>query len=243
MQPQSIQIPRPSETHVWQIDLEQQESTTERFERLLSSDERGRSEQFHFDHLRERYILTHGALRMILAGYFGKPPEKLQFGHGRFGKPFLVDPPVSIEFNLSHCEDLALVAITDGRSVGIDVEKVRELQYLDSIINRFFSAEEQRFITSVPAHVQARAFLTLWTRREAAAKACGLNLAAALGNLEIPTFPYGGGAVIGKTGGGDGTSRRSVDSWFLRDLEIGADHRGAVCVEGKMCELLVQEFK
>ena len=243
MQLQRIQIPKTSEIHIWRIQLENDLGAATRFERLLSRDEKSRSEQFHFDHLRQRYIITHGALRVILAGYLGKPPQTLQFGRGRFGKPFLVDSPGSVEFNLSHCEDLALAAITVGRSVGIDVEKVRQVQYLDSIINRFFSAEEQRFIASVPAHEQTGAFFTLWTRREAAAKAFSLNLEAALGNLEIAPFPFGGSTSISGTGGDQGAGSKSAEFWHVRDLKIGADHRGAVCVEGTACDLVIRDFK
>jgi len=236
-------LPKPSEIHIWQIDLEQHESAIRRFGKLLSAAERARSELFHFDHLRQRYILTHGALRVILAGYTGRSAETLQFNHGRFGKPFLAVPPDSIAFNLSHCEDLALIAITAGRPVGIDVEKVRRLQYLDSIVDRFFTAEERQFVTSVPAHEKPRAFFMVWTRREAVAKALSLNLSAALGNIDIPLFAKGEHALVKTPGGVPATDRGSSVSWVVRDLEIDPHYCGAVCVEGKKCELMIREFK
>jgi 4'-phosphopantetheinyl transferase len=243
VQYQTIQIPKSSEIHIWRVGLERQENAIKRFERLLSSDERLRSGQFHFEHLRQRYIITHGALRVILAGYCGRPPEALQFGHGRFGKPFLVDPPGVLEFNISHSDDLSLIAVTAGQSVGIDVEKVRQLQSLDLILNRYFSVEERRYIDSTPEPKQTQAFFTLWTRREAVAKALSLNLEAALMKIQVPLYPFGGKIVVSHFGGIEGNIGNIGHSWYIRDLKFGADYRSAVCVEGKTCDLSIREFK
>lgn len=243
MQYQTIQISKSSEIHIWRIELDREENAIKRFEPLLSRDERLRSEQILFNHERRRYVITHGALRAILAGYIGKHPETLRFGRGRFGKPFLADPPGSVAFNLSHSEGLSLIAVTAGQSVGIDVEKVRQLKSLKLILNRYFTVEERRYIDSTPEPNKTQAFFTLWTRREAAAKALGLNLAAALVKIRIPLFPFGGSTIVSHFRGIEGISGNIGDSWYVRDLKIGADHRGAVCVEGRKFELSIREFK
>ena len=242
MQPRSIQIPKHSKIHIWRVELSQQEGSIRRFERLLSCDERSRSGQFHFDHLRQRYIITHGALRTILADYLDQPPATLRFGRGRFGKPFLADPPGSLEFNLSHSEDLSLIAVTANRSVGIDVEKVRQIPPLDHILSRYFSVEERKYIRSKPELEQIQAFYMLWTRREAVAKALSLNLAAALMKISVPLYPSGGEIVASHFGGIEGINGKIGHSLYVRDLNVGDDHRGAVCVEGKKCDLSIREF-
>jgi 4'-phosphopantetheinyl transferase len=243
MQPLKSHFPDPAEIHVWKVPLLLQEPPPGNLERLLNREEKLRSEKFRFNHLRQRYIRTHGALRVILSGYCGKSPETLRFARSSFGKPFLADPPDSIAFNLSHCEDLALIAVSGGRAVGIDVERVRHLQYLDSILNRFFNAEERQYIRSASGDEQFRAFLTLWTRREAAAKALGLNLQAALTQILIPLFPSPGSIVATGFGGAEAKDNTHATSWCLKDLKLDTNHCGAVCVEGKKCALYARDYK
>ena len=168
----------------------------------------------------------------------------LRFNTGRHGKPFLVDPSDSdLHFNLSHSGDLALVTVTIGCSVGVDVEKVRSLQYLDTILERYFSVEERNFIHSAPKYKQTRAFFTLWTRREAAAKAFGLNLAAALNGIPIPIFPVGGCTSISRSETGESSGSSSSGSWYIQDLELDPEYCGALCTAEKNPAISIRDFK
>ena len=114
MQLQPCDLPHQSEIHIWKVSLLQQEPAAGSLEPVLSREEKRRSAQFHFDHLRRNYILTHGALRVILGSYCGRSPETLHFERGPYGKPFLADPSDILTFNLSHCEDLALIVVAVG---------------------------------------------------------------------------------------------------------------------------------
>lgn len=233
----------PPEIHIWKVSLRLEKSDTSCFEALLSRDEKQRCAQFRFDHLRRRYILAHGALRVLLSGYCGRLPETLRFRAGRYGKPFLADPPGRLHFNLSHCEDLSLIAVTPGGYVGIDVERVRPLQELGLALDRFFTAEERHYIRSAHGDDQSQNFFTLWTRREAAAKALGLNLQAALAKIRIPLFPPLGNTVVPGFMDALETSSKPETFWYIQDLKLDASHRGAVCFEGKKCAISVREFK
>ena len=226
----------PREVHIWRISLHQQQDVVARHRMLLSPEEKQRSEQFHFEKDQRRYTVARGSLRTILAGYIGRSPEELRFGTGRYGKPFLtgLGEAEKLEFNLSHCEDLALIAITSGRFVGVDVEKVREMQDLSLILNRFFTAEERDLIDSFPGEERTAAFLALWVRREAAAKARGLNLSAALAKTNLPLYPLGEGICI---------EEPDQRTWSIQDLKLDPYHVGAVCVEGKKCSFVIREFK
>jgi 4'-phosphopantetheinyl transferase len=90
---------------------------------LLSADERARAGQFMFDRDRRRYIAARARLRIILARYVGQAPAALQFHYGPHGKPALD----GISFNLSHSADLALLAVSRGTVVGVDIERVRPI--------------------------------------------------------------------------------------------------------------------
>jgi 4'-phosphopantetheinyl transferase len=225
------------------VNLKGYELTTARFERFLSSEEKRRVRQFRFDPMRRRYILTHGALRLILSDYLGTSPATLRFGKGRFGKPFLINSSEVVSFNLSHCIDLALITVTAGRSVGIDVERVRDLQYLDAIVKRFFSPDEQDLLYSAPAGERSHAFFTIWTRREAVVKALGLNLRTALTDIQVPPYACGGSTVVRNSGTDEPVQQGASNAWCLQDLPLGPLHRGTVCVEGKESTLVVREFK
>ena len=93
------------------------------------------------------------------------------FATGRHGKPHL--PDGDLEFNLSHSGDLALIAIARGRRVGVDVEQLRPVIGLDDVAPRVCSAAELAMLASVAEPARTHAFLGLWTRKEALAKATG----------------------------------------------------------------------
>jgi hypothetical protein len=68
------------------------------------------------------------AVRGILAGYLGRAPETLRFARAPLGKPALLAEPTELEFNLTHSDWCALVAVARGRRVGVDVEGIRRGQ-------------------------------------------------------------------------------------------------------------------
>jgi 4'-phosphopantetheinyl transferase len=208
--------------HVWQVPLEQPPEQAVFFHGLLSPEEARRAAVFHFEKDRQRYAVARGALRAILAERLSVAPKALEFQLAPRGKLYLAGGP---GFNLSHCEDLALIAVADDdRAVGVDVERVRPLEDLGSVEERYFSPEERSFLAAADPAERPFAFLTLWTRREAAAKALGLDLQAALARIRLPPYDPGGTALVQLEGGGP---------WFLSDLGLDADHCGAVCVRGQ----------
>lgn len=231
--------------HVWRISLSQPQDRINRLFESLSLEEKHKSTRFHFERDRRRYTIARGSLRVILSEYLNESPTELRITNGPFGKPFLVhsNSIYQLQFNLSHCEDLALIAVTNERLVGIDVERVRELRNLRLILDRFFTSEEREFVDSAPRGQRFAAFLTLWSRREACAKALGLNLAAALSGLNVPVYPQGLNILLSHLGDVTTDRGESKTHWFLRDLELGPYHVGAVSVEGKKCSLVMQEFK
>jgi 4'-phosphopantetheinyl transferase len=196
-----------NEVYVWQVPLDRPPEEVAFLRGLLSPEEARRAAAFHFEKDRRRYAVARGALRVILAERLSIAPEALRFQQGPHGKPNLSGGP---GFNLSHCQDLALIAVTaDSQAVGVDVERVRPIPELDSIEERYFSVEERSFLAAAAFADKPRAFLTLWTRREAAAKALGLDLQAALSTIKVPVYVPGGTALsaIAEVGG--------INPWFL----------------------------
>ena len=104
---------------------------------------------------------------------------------GPHGKPRLAAPACDLEFNLSHAGAFALVAVTQGRPVGVDLEWARAELATDAIAEVCFSRDEQRRLNALAAQDRLPAFFRLWTRKEAFIKATGLGMSADLKAFDV----------------------------------------------------------
>jgi 4'-phosphopantetheinyl transferase len=147
------------EIHVWRIRLDTVEVPPP------TPGESARAARFATPVLRRRYLAAHGALRGILKQFTG---ARLDFALHEKGKPYLPGAP-ELQFNLSHSQGMALVAVTLDVPVGVDIERVRELAQHAAIAERYFPPSERQ-----PADVED--FFRRWTRYEAVLKAQGLGL-------------------------------------------------------------------
>ena len=109
------------EVHVWAVPLD---AETARLETLLSPDERVRAARYRYPDLRREFTAGRGALRKLVGGYLGIEPDRLGFVYEERGRPVLSSEfsGAGLNFNLSNARDLALVAVTRGRGVGVDLE-------------------------------------------------------------------------------------------------------------------------
>ncbi|MFY1674518.1 4'-phosphopantetheinyl transferase family protein [Plantactinospora sp. WMMB334] len=147
---------------------------------LLDADERARADRLE-PAGRRRFTVSHGAVRIIVGRCLDTAPQRIRWSHGRYGKPALADATAGLEVNLSHSGDLAVVAVSRGRPVGVDVQRL--LPRLDPVAMslRYFPPVEVRFVTGAddPAERSDR-FTRLWARKEACVKAAGGRLADGL---------------------------------------------------------------
>lgn len=141
----------------------------------LSRFEHERAARFVFERDRRRYLASHCALRQLLSTRIGTAAEQLVFDDGPFGKPALRNPP-HCAFNLSHSEDVAVVAMADQGEIGVDVEMLRPMPDAIELARENFSAAECAELAVTPAEHQSLAFLLGWTRKEACLKAIGSGL-------------------------------------------------------------------
>jgi len=150
----------------------------------LSADEQTRAAQFHFAPDRLRYERSHSALRMILGMVLDVDPLALRFGVHPRGKPYSLN--ADIHFNLSHAGDLAVCAIAD-RPLGVDVEPVRPIPDWRDIASMVFSRQERHALELSAADQRDALFFSLWTRKEALAKASGEGISDNLSVFSVPT--------------------------------------------------------
>jgi 4'-phosphopantetheinyl transferase len=184
-------------------------------ERQLSPDERDRASRFRFDRDRNHFIVCRGTLRELL----DIGPER-RFIYGDFGKPMLEDSPV--RFNVSHSHGMALIAITEGREVGCDIERIDPSFADDNIPEHFFSQYEVAALRALPEKEQCAAFFRCWTRKEAFIKACGMGMSLALDSFDVTLGPDQPAALL-----------RGADGWLLHDVEAPKGYAAAVVLEAK----------
>jgi 4'-phosphopantetheinyl transferase len=123
-------------------------------------------------------------LRQILGSYLALAPADVPIVTGSKGKPQLAAPH-TLAFNLSHCEDLALLAVAAHGSVGVDVEPLREVPRAADLAKRYFSTEEQLELAKAQPSELSERYLTYWTRKEACVKAWGIGIAANLARFSV----------------------------------------------------------
>jgi 4'-phosphopantetheinyl transferase len=184
--PVALALPE-NEVHVWQSALDLPEESVAVLFALLSPDERGRATRFHFDRHRRSFIAARGFLRHVLARYLKRTPDELAFTYGSRGKPNLAAE--DLRFNLSHSGDCAVLAVTRGREVGIDLEKIRPRVNLEGVARRFFAPAEVEALDSVAPGEKELAFFNCWTRKEAFIKATGEGLSRPLDRFEVSLRP------------------------------------------------------
>lgn len=166
------------EVHVWQSLTNAPLDLVSSLYRKLSPEEKIKAGRFKFPHDQQRFVISHGILRHILAAYVECDPSDLLFKKTKYGKPFLADQTGknAIRFNMTHSRDAVCYIISAMTAVGIDIEYVRPNFDWHSISKVYFTPQEVFQLESLPKEGQANAFYILWTRKEALLKAIGKGL-------------------------------------------------------------------
>ncbi len=159
--------------HIWRIDLD---GPIGDLSAPLSADESARATAKKLSRDRHRFILAHGAKRTILGGYLGIPGEELLIVAGDRGKPYLHHPDSDLQFNLTHCEGMALLAVAAGHPVGIDLEQVRDRPSQAKIARRMFPDSIYREMVQLPSEQFGVQFYRYWTELEARSKCIGAGI-------------------------------------------------------------------
>lgn len=211
---------------VWRISLHFQADSVKWIESTLSADETERAARFHFPADRDRFIAAHGSLRDILGRYLHCKPGELTFSINQYGKPVLKSH--KLEFNLSHSSDFVLVAVTQGRKVGVDVERIRQGISSYVIARQYFSKSEVAELEALPLEKREVAFFTCWTRKEAYIKAQGSGLSLPLESFDVSLTPNEP-AILRATR----PDPQEAVRWTLLSLQVDPRYASAVVVEGK----------
>jgi 4'-phosphopantetheinyl transferase len=173
---------------LWPVRLNVEDSLLPVFRSLLATDEVARASSFRFEHLRQRYTLAHGALRLLLGRYVCEKPSALRFVASRNGKPQLQGEG-TLRFNISHANGIALIGVTAACEIGVDVETIGPRDDMLELAHGFFCPEEAEELMSVDPQDRCRAFYSCWTRKEAYVKATSDGLRTPLDSFRVSLRP------------------------------------------------------
>jgi len=150
----------------------------------------------------------------------GVHPGCLEFDTTAAGKPFLASPAQNLEFNLSHSGRHSLIAVAQGRSVGVDIEVRRPISDILGVVVHVTTAREIKLLGQLPVSEIHASFFDLWTRKEAMLKALGQGFLIDPRQIEV--------------GIGPGRSYLNVDAriWTVETLAVGPGVTAAVAIEG-----------
>jgi 4'-phosphopantetheinyl transferase len=212
--------------HLWNVPLDLPDDIHELLVACLTTDERARCERLRFARDRRRFAASRGALRQLIGSYLRLPPTAVWLRYGPHEKPYLCgrDGP-TVQFNLAHSDALAIVALTQRRAVGVDVERIRSEFVSDRLAAAIMSPAEIIRFRALASEKRAPAFFSIWTRKEAYLKARGLGLSlrpdgidiAGSADLDLPA-PRGWSAPL-RLGG-----------WDLHAFTPAEGYAGAVAV-------------
>ncbi|RQS08137.1 4'-phosphopantetheinyl transferase superfamily protein [Burkholderia sp. Bp8998] len=147
----------------------------------LSDAERARAGRYlrHEDAVRS--AATRAALRDVLGAALGVAPRDIAIVVDESGRPSL-DPAhrASLDFNVSHAGDHALIAWAGTGRVGVDIESCNRTTDWRALTREVCAAAEAAYLDGLPLVARADAFMRVWSAKEALLKALGTGIVGGL---------------------------------------------------------------
>lgn len=218
-----------SSIHIWQFPLALSGTSLNDFTALLSEDERARRSRFRFEKDARSFTVARASVRSILGGYIGSRGHDLRFDYSHHGKPALSDVSNDIRFSISHSGDLAMLAVTRGSEVGVDLELIRDNIEIDQLAARYFSEQEGASLRKLSDGERMRAFFRCWTCKEAFLKAQGLGLSRSLGSFDVEVNPDLPARLLATR-----PNSEEAALWSLHDISAQDNYAAAVAWEGSI---------
>lgn len=196
-----------NEIHVWCAfcDSVVDEQLLSRYLQVLSKEESLQYKRFLREKDQKQYLLTRALLRSVLSLYHSdlRPADWL-FKRNSYGKPFIDNTlhKNDLSFNLSHTDNLVVLAVTLNHNIGIDAEHLLKTTNFLNTAKKVFTHHEYEQLQSLPPSERMRRFMDIWTLKEAYVKARGIG-------LSIPLHRFG--YTISQTG--------NISILFSKDMD------------------------
>lgn len=161
----------PSDVSVWHVRMPRLLPGTLH----LDSAEQQRAARYRRMEDRVRFAVTRSALRELLGVRLGIDPQAVRFAVSHHGRPELADAP-ALSFNVSHAGEHALIAMSNVRRVGVDIERIDAAVDWRALLDIVCTKEEQDKLARMQSTLQRDAFFRCWTAKEALLKTLGVGI-------------------------------------------------------------------
>ena len=187
--PRPLPSPAPG-VALWWCPLVADDETVRELTNWLSAEERARVARFGKPILARRYTVGRAALRFVLAARLDVAPRVVTIERDQRGRPRLPDAR-SLDFNVTHTGDAAMLALVEARGVriGVDLERASRNVNDVGLARRVCTSREREALAALDVDTRRLAFLRLWTCKEAMSKATGDALAAPFRQLDVARAP------------------------------------------------------
>jgi len=230
---------------LWFWGIEAQPHDVARWQTYLSDDELARMARFLSERDRARFTVCRSRMRRVLGWYAGTAPREIGFATTGREKPVLEGPNTDrLKFNLTHTDGLACLAVTHGHDIGVDLERVRDIED-DFIAYSLNPAEHGRVLALEPA-MRTNAFFRVWTAKEAYLKAIGTGLWQSLKtfDVDVPSESVMGDFFRSELPRIDDANERGRN-WHLYSFRATEHHIGALALappKGTMLKIRTRWF-
>lgn len=147
---------------------------------MMDDDRKASVLRMRIENDRRRSVLGELLARIGISELVGCKKEDIDFTRTEKGKPLCTNK--NAFFNVSHCGDIVVCAV-DSQNVGIDIERVRDVEMritriscTDSDREFIFGEKEINLDDLVPTEEILKKLFTVWTAKEAYFKFVGIGI-------------------------------------------------------------------
>jgi 4'-phosphopantetheinyl transferase len=216
---------------VWRLQISANLNHIDLLAAVLDAEEQKRGLSYGLGYDRQRFVLSHGLLRLLLGKYLRIEPKDIVFARGENNKPFVNNAGATgIHFNIAHSGDWILIAIS-GSNVGVDVEYIDEHFNYTEVLPMCFNFDDISFIQN--SENAKAAFYLYWTRKEALIKATGRGIDNELSAIPCLNGEYNVAPNI----------LSSTQNWRVSSFEVAGNYIVAIACNPGTEHLLFHEAK
>jgi 4'-phosphopantetheinyl transferase len=221
----------PEEVHLWRAPTALPREAIARLWGALDVDEERRALRLPKGAVRNAFVATRAALRLVLAGYAGIDAGGVALRYGPHGKPYLVTDGTDrqLDFSVSHSGEISLIAVATAREIGIDAELERPRRRARRVAQRVFRAGTADLLARLSPAEHDAAFAAAWTQREAYAKALGVGVFRSRDALAF-AWPRTDGVRLCEEQPVSGSAR----VWSLYSLAPAAGYAATLVADGAL---------
>lgn len=168
-----------------------------------------------------RRAAARDALQRILAADLNLPHTEVPLTRDPNGKPCLGrgEDGTTLQLSCAYTRQFAVLAISSGGQVGVDIEVVNADRFPDEIADVLLSPRERRLYRDLPAQVRPRWMAGAWVRKEAILKGLGRGLQIPPALIEAAEADDG---VHGETTADSWRRLPGLPKWSVRELAWAA---------------------